>query len=55
MPRSPKRVLSGGEAADTRGNIQGFPQGRRVSLGAQLVDELEDTADIVVDLEDLHG
>ena len=55
VPRSPTRVLSGTKAADIRGSIQRFPQDRRVSLGTQLVDKLENTSDIVVDLENLHG
>lgn len=55
MPWSPTRALSRVKPADIEGSIQRFPQGRRVSLGAQLVDEFEDTSHIVVDLEDLHG
>lgn len=54
MPGRPTRALSRVKAVDIEGSIQGFSQGRRVSLGAQLVDEFEDTSDIVVDLEDLH-
>ena len=54
MSGSPTRALSKVKAADIEGSIQRFPQGRRVSLGAQLVDELEDTSDIVVNLKDLH-
>jgi hypothetical protein len=54
VPGSSTRALGRVKVADIGGNIQRFSQGRRVSLGAQLVDELEDTSDIVVDLEDLH-
>ena len=55
MPRSPIRALSGAKAASIESSIQRFPQCRRVSLGAQLVDELENPSNIVVNLEDLHG
>lgn len=47
-------AFSGAERIDIEGDIQRLPQGRRVSLGAQLVHELEHTSDIVVDLEYLH-
>ena len=46
--------LGGEEREDIESSIQRLPQGRRVSLCAQLVDKLEDTSDIVVDLEYLH-
>jgi hypothetical protein len=54
VPRSPTRGLSRAKEVDVEESIQRFPQGRRVSLSAQLVDKLEDTPDVVVDLENLH-
>jgi hypothetical protein len=54
MSRSPTRALNRTKKWVFEGDIQRFPQGRRVSLCTQLVDELEDTSDIVVYLEHLH-
>lgn len=53
MPRL-TLALSGAGLEGIECSIQRLPQGRRVSLCAQLVDELENTSDIVVDLEYLH-
>lgn len=47
--------LSGAERADIEGSVQRLSQGRRVSLCTELVNELENSSDIVVDLEHLHG
>jgi hypothetical protein len=54
VPRLPTHTLSAMQRECVESSIQRFPQGRRVSLGAELVDKLENTSNIVVDLEDLH-
>lgn len=47
-------ALSETGRADVMNSVQRFPQSRRVPLCAQLVDELENTTNVVVDLEYLH-